>query len=177
MKIYTRFGDSGNTTLVGGNVVSKDEPQVGAYGTIDELNAFLGTVISFSEMKEITESLKRVQTDLFIIGAELASAKPKSKSISPARITEVEEEIDSLYSDLPPLNNFIIPGGSMTASLLHLARTVCRRAEREVVAVSKKDKINPHTIIYLNRVGDLLFVLARHVNYKKKIDEIIWKGH
>ncbi len=176
MKIYTRFGDSGNTTLVGGTVVSKDEPHVGAYGTVDELNAFLGAVISFSEMKEITESLKRVQADLFIIGAELASAKTNSR-ISPARITEIEEEIDALSSDLPPLNHFILPGGSKTASLLHLARTVCRRAEREVVAVSKKSKINPHIIIYLNRVGDLLFVLARFVNYKKKVDEVIWKGH
>lgn len=176
MKIYTRFGDSGNTTLLGGTVVSKDELAVGAYGSVDELNAFLGTVLSFSEMQELTDSLKRIQSDLFIIGAELAS-KGSSKTIPPARISEIEAEIDKLAAELPPLKNFILPGGSKTASLLHLARTVCRRAEREVVALSKTEKVNPATITYLNRVGDLLFMLARHVNYKKKVDETIWKGH
>jgi cob(I)alamin adenosyltransferase len=176
MKIYTKFGDAGNTTLLGGTVVSKDELAVGAYGSVDEFNAFLGTVLSFSEMEEITESLKRIQSDLFIIGAELAS-KGNHKTISPMRISELEAEIDKLAAELPPLNNFILPGGSKTASLIHLARTVCRRAEREVVALSKKEKVNPITITYLNRVGDLLFMLARHVNYKKKVNETLWKGH
>lgn len=176
MKIYTRFGDTGNTTLLGGTVVSKDELAVGAYGSVDELNAFLGTVISFSEMDDLTESLKRIQSDLFIVGAELASSGNR-KTISPMRITELESEIDKLAAQLPPLKNFILPGGSKTASLLHLARTVCRRAEREVVALSKKEKISPTTITYLNRVGDLLFMLARHVNYQKKVNETIWKGH
>lgn len=176
MKIYTKFGDTGNTTLLGGTVVSKDELAVGAYGSVDELNAFLGTVLAFSELEELTESLKRIQSDLFIIGAELASTESK-KSLSPMRISELEEEIDKLAAALPPLKNFILPGGSKTASLLHLARTVCRRTEREVVALSKKEKVNPIIISYLNRVGDLLFMLARHVNYKKKVSETIWKGH
>lgn len=176
MKIYTKFGDSGNTTLLGGTVVSKDELAVGAYGSVDELNAFLGTVLSFSEMREITDSLKRIQSDLFIIGAELASTENK-KTIPPMRVSELEAEIDKLAAELPPLKNFILPGGSKTASLLHLARTVCRRAEREVVALSKKENVNPLTITYLNRVGDLLFMLARYVNYQKKVDETIWKGH
>jgi cob(I)alamin adenosyltransferase len=176
MKIYTRFGDTGNTTLLGGTVVSKDELAVGASGSVDELNAFLGTVISFSEMGELTDSLKRIQSDLFIIGAELSSSGNR-KTISPMRIAELEGEIDKLASELPPLKNFILPGGSKTASLLHLARTVCRRAEREVVALSKKEKVSPITITYLNRVGDLLFMLARDVNYRKKVNETIWKGH
>jgi cob(I)alamin adenosyltransferase len=177
MSIYTRRGDKGQTKLLGSTTVSKDHPRVEAYGCVDELNAVLGTVLAFSEMKGVTESLKKIQNDLFLIGAELASKGIKTKKISPVRVSELEKEIDQIASELPPLKNFILPGGSKTASLLHLARTICRRAERKVVAASKKDKINPNTITYLNRVGDLLFMQARYVNYKKKVDEIVWRGH
>lgn len=176
MRIYTKFGDKGKTALLGGAVVPKDDPHVRAYGSVDELNAFIGTVLSFSDLAWLKESLTRIQGDLFIIGAELASKGAKAKGIPPTRMTEMEEEIDRLSAELPPLRNFIIPGGSKTASLLHLARTVCRRAEREVVALSKEGKVRPETITYLNRVGDLLFVQARYVNYKKKVPEVIWKG-
>jgi len=176
MSIYTKKGDKGTTSLLGSRVVSKDHPRVQAYGVVDELNAVLGLVISFSDMADPKISLQKVQKDLFIIGAELASQTTKTKNISPARIGELEAEIDALEKDLPPLNNFILPGGSKTASLLHLARTVCRRAERKVVEASQTEKINPNMVIYLNRVGDFLFVLARYVNYKKKVDEVIWKG-
>lgn len=176
MRIYTKFGDKGNTTLLGGAVVPKDDLHVKAYGSVDELNAFLGTVLAFSSEEPLTSSLSRIQNDLFIIGAELASKSARAKTISPIRITELEAEIDAIAEDLPPLKNFIIPGGSKTASLLHLARTVCRRAERNVVALSKKDKVNPDMVTYLNRVGDLLFMHARQTNYKKKVEEVIWKG-
>ncbi len=177
MRIYTKFGDKGQTTLLGGTVVTKDNLHVEAYGSVDELNAFIGTVLAFSNIKELSESLTKIQRDLFIIGAELASAEgTKRKGIPPARITELEEEIDKLAGKLPPLKNFILPGGSKTASLLHLARTVCRRAERRAVELSKKEKVNPDTITYLNRVGDLLFIQARYVNYKKKVNEVVWKG-
>lgn len=177
MRIYTKFGDKGNTTLLGGSVVSKDDQHVRAYGSVDELNAFLGAVISFSEMGETANSLRKIQADLFIIGAGLASKGKRARTIPPSRISELESEIDRISAELPPLKNFILPGGSRTASLLHLARTVCRRAEREVVALSRKEKVNPDSITYLNRVGDLLFMLARHVNYKKKVEETVWKGH
>jgi cob(I)alamin adenosyltransferase len=142
---------------------------------VDELNAVLGLVVAFSDMAEVTGTLARIQKDLFIIGAELAGGR---KQISPARIGELETEIDARWDDLPPLKHFIIPGGSKTASLLHLSRTICRRAERQVVRLSnlEKKKVNPDIITYLNRLGDLLFTLARHVNYRKKKEETVWKG-
>ena len=176
MPIYTRRGDKGKTTLIGSTTVPKDHLRVEAYGAVDELNAVLGTVLAFSEMKEVTECLEKIQNDLFVIGAELASKGTKTRSIAPSRISELEAEIDALEPDLPPLKNFILPGGSKTASLLHLARTICRRAERRVVSLSHKEKVNADTITYLNRVGDLLFMQARYVNYRKKVAEILWHG-
>lgn len=176
MPIYTKFGDRGTTTLLGGPAVPKDNPRVKAYGDVDELSTVLGIAMAFSEMKEVTDSLAKIQRDLFVIGSELASKTRKGKRITPARISEMENEIDKLEAKLPPLKNFILPGGSKTASLLHHARTVCRRAERSVVALSHKEKVSPETLTYLNRVGDLLFMQARFVNYKKKIAEAVWKG-
>ncbi len=177
MKIYTKFGDKGQTALIGGAVVPKDDLRVEAYGSVDELNAVLGVAISFADSSTLKSSLSCIQKDLFIIGAELASkGGAKARPLPPSRVGELEKEIDSLWADLPPLRNFIIPGGSRTASLLHLARTICRRAERAIVSLSRKEAVNPDTIVYMNRVGDLLFAHARHVNYEKKVDEIIWKG-
>ncbi|MBD3210525.1 cob(I)yrinic acid a,c-diamide adenosyltransferase [Candidatus Micrarchaeota archaeon] len=176
MPIYTKFGDKGATNLLGSGTVPKSHPRVEAYGEVDELNSVLGIAIAFSEKKDVTESLKRIQKDLFVIGAELASKDPKVRKIHPSRASELEKDIDELEAALPPLKNFIIPGGSKTASLLHHGRTVCRRAERRVVHAAEKEKINPSIIVYLNRVGDYLFMLARHVNYKKKVEETIWKG-
>lgn len=175
MPIYTKFGDKGKTSLIGGAVVSKSDPRVEAYGDVDELNAVLGVAIAFSD-NAVTGSLKKIQNDLFIIGAELAAKGKKVKILAPYRVSELEDEIDSMEKDLPPLHNFIMPGGSKTASLLHMARTVCRRAERSIVALSKKEKVNPTIITYINRVGDLLFIQARFVNYKKRFPETIWKG-
>lgn len=175
MPVYTKFGDQGKTALIGGAVVPKDHPRVEAYGSVDELNAVLGLAMAFMEDGELAASLARAQKDLFIVGAELAGGK---KQISPSRAGELEREIDLMWAELPPLRHFIIPGGSRTASLLHLARTVCRRAERQAVrlSTSEKKKINPDIIIYLNRLGDLLFTQARYVNYRKKKDEAVWKG-
>ena len=176
MPIYTKAGDKGTTALLGGTTVPKDNLRVKAYGDVDELSAVLGIAISFSEMKGVTDSLAKIQRDLFVVGTGLASKGGKAKRITLGRISEIEGEIDRLEAELPPLKRFILPGGSKTASLLHHARTVCRRAERSVVTLSHKEKVNPETLTYLNRVGDLLFVQARFVNYKKKVSETIWKG-
>lgn len=177
MPIYTKFGDQGKTALFGGAITTKDDPRVEAYGSIDELNAVLGVVIAFNDMKDINASLTKIQRDLFVIGAELASKGGKVAALNPTRISELEAEIDLLWAELPPLRNFILPGGGKTASMLHLARTVCRRAERTIVALSNKERVNPDIIVYVNRLGDLFFTQARFVNYKKRVDEVIWKGH
>jgi cob(I)alamin adenosyltransferase len=177
MRIYTKFGDKGSTQLLGGNVVPKNDPRVEAYGNVDELNSVLGIAIAFSEQEEIRSSLTKIQNDLFVIGAELASKGAKVKTIPPMRVSELEKEIDVLWAELPPLQNFILPGGSKSASLLHHARTVCRRAERSIIALSQSESVSPDIIIYINRLGDLLFTHARHINYKKKVVEVIWKGH
>jgi cob(I)alamin adenosyltransferase len=176
MRIYTKFGDKGNTSLLGGTAILKSDPRLEAYGSVDELNAVLGIVISFSENGVLTESITRMQSDLFIIGAELSSKGAKVRQISLKRVSDMEAEIDKIEADLPPIHHFIFPGGSKTASLLHLARTVCRRAERAIVALSQKEKVNPDIIVYMNRVGDLLFVLGRYENYKKKVPDVTWKG-
>lgn len=176
MKIYTKFGDRGSTSLIGGAMVPKNDLRVEAYGAVDELNAVLGMVIAFTDISELGESLKTIQGDLFIIGAELATKGKKAKAIPPQRVGELEKEIDGIWADLPPLAHFIIPGGSKSASLFHLARTVCRRAERAIITLSQKETVNPDTIVYMNRVGDLLFAQARFVNYKKKVTETVWKG-
>ncbi|MDD5339721.1 MAG: cob(I)yrinic acid a,c-diamide adenosyltransferase [Candidatus ainarchaeum sp.] len=175
MAIYTKFGDQGQTSLLGGSVVAKDDPRVEAYGAVDELNAALGIVVAFGDIGDVNASLLCIQKDLFVIGAELAGGK---KHLSPSRVSDLEREIDTLWPELPPLKHFIIPGGSKTASLIHLARTVCRRAERQVVLLSnvEKKKVNPNIITYLNRLGDLLFTQARYVNYKKRKEEAVWRG-
>ncbi|MFN7991513.1 MAG: cob(I)yrinic acid a,c-diamide adenosyltransferase [Candidatus Micrarchaeia archaeon] len=176
MKVYTKFGDKGNTALLGGVVVPKNDLRVEAYGSVDELNSVLGIAIAFSDIEEITVSLTKIQSDLFVIGAELASKGAKARHIPPARVSELEIEIDGLWEQLPPLQNFILPGGSRTASLLHHARTVCRRAERSIISLSQKEQVSPDIIVYINRVGDLLFTMARFANHRKKVHEIIWKG-
>ncbi len=178
MSIYTRYGDKGQTVTLGGKSVPKDDPRVEANGSVDELNALLGVCISFMEEGAAKKLLSNVQKELFVVGSELAaSGKTKpSMTISLRHISEMESEIDKMESELSPLHHFILPGGSKTASMLHFARTVCRRAERSVVTLSKKEKINPQIIIYLNRLGDMLFILARYTNRKKRVDEVIWKG-
>jgi cob(I)alamin adenosyltransferase len=178
MPIYTRFGDKGDTSLFGGAVVPKDDPQVDAYGSVDELNAMLGAVISFSKDKSLISSLTKIQKDLFVIGAELSSGEGKRviQAIDPARVSELEAEIDAMEADMPPLHNFLIPGGCQASALLQYTRTICRRAERSIAALAHKKKINPDIIKFMNRLSDLLFIQARYINYKGKVPETIWKG-
>jgi cob(I)alamin adenosyltransferase len=175
MRIYTKFGDKGNTKLFGGSEVPKNHPRIEACGSVDELNALIGVVLSLDPKSSLVPSLTTIQKDLFSIGAELSGAKPKS--LLSVRINELEKEIDSMESELPLLTHFIIPGGSKPASMLHLARTVCRRAERQIATLAQKETINLDILVYMNRVGDLLFVQARFVNHKKRVQEKIWKGH
>lgn len=173
MSIYTRAGDSGETSTLKSKRVSKDDPRVEACGAIDELNALLGICVSFCEYEKINGMLMKIQADLFSIGAELAGTKKPSK-ITAKRISDMEQIIDVIEKDLPTLKHFVVPGGNKNAALFHHARTVCRRAERVVVALTKKEKINKNILIYLNRLSDLLFMLARLVNKKKKTDEAQW---
>ena len=178
MKIYTKTGDKGDTRLFDGTHVRKSDPRVDAYGSVDELNSFIGAAASFLQDDELKEILEGIQRDLFSVGAQLAdprrhSKKQKSK-LDPARITALEETIDRFETELTPLRQFILPGGIPAAALLHLARTVCRRAERRVVALAENVTIDPQTLEYLNRLSDFLFVMARLVNQRQGKQETAW---
>lgn len=175
MAIYTRFGDKGDTIVLGGKNIRKDDPLIEAAGSVDELNAALGVVVAFTDDAGLKEILVEVQKNLFAIGAELASEKT-TKAITPAKTERLEKLIDEIEPKLERLTHFVIPGGSKTAATLHLARTICRRAERAVVAAMTRYKINPEIIKYLNRLSDLLFVLARQENRKKRFPETVWQG-
>jgi cob(I)alamin adenosyltransferase len=181
MKIYTRTGDKGETGLFGGQRVRKDYPRIEAYGTVDELNAALG--VARAELAAIDSQIEgllaRIQNDLFDLGAELAVADPAKarRAITAQQVGELEEAIDRHDARLPPLKEFILPGGCPAAALLHLARTVCRRAERRVVALSAiaGEQVSADAIAYLNRLGDLLFVLARAANQIAGAADVPWK--
>ena len=175
-KIYTKIGDKGSTQLGDGKMVNKNSLRVDAYGSVDEANATIGLSILRTNIK-IKKILKIVQNDLFDLGADLCIPDKKNTQklkITKDRIDYIEEKIDNFNKELSSLNSFILPGGSESSTYLHIARTVTRRAERKIVALSKKEKINPIAIIYLNRLSDLLFVLARYTNNKGKKD-ILWK--
>jgi cob(I)alamin adenosyltransferase len=176
MKIYTKTGDAGETGLFGGGRVPQDDPRVQAYGDVDELNATLGFAAALEPGGFEADFLQSVQRDLFTIGAELATpntAKLKEK-VGADRVGAIEEVIDRHESTLPPLKNFILPGGTPKAAALHVARTTCRRAERAIVALARDQQINPVIIHYLNRLSDLLFVLARAVNKQAGRADIVW---
>ena len=179
MKIYTKTGDTGETGLYGGTRVPKDTVRVEACGTVDELNACIGLVRSQIQDEELDEILHRIQNELFDIGADLATldTHPKAASlrIPPTLTTALEKEIDRFEDQLPPLKNFILPGGSTGGAAIHLARTVARRAERCVVSLAKGETVNPAVLIYLNRLSDLLFVLARTVNHRLDEPEPLWE--
>jgi cob(I)alamin adenosyltransferase len=176
VKIYTKKGDKGMTNLADGRRVGKDFLRICAAGDVDELNAALGLCRhSCDDDKYLCEILKRLQSDLFVLGADLAAAKiAKVKRIKAADVKYLEKQIDEISSKLKPLKNFILPGGCETAAFLHLARTVCRRAERTIVSLAKKEKVNPEIIKYLNRLGDLLFVMARYANMEDGVREDKW---
>jgi cob(I)alamin adenosyltransferase len=179
VKIYTRTGDQGQTGLLGGLRVPKDHRRVTAYGEVDETNAVLGLVLAHSRNARLGALLRQVQADLFALGAELADVRRTRKQQAKAAVTEamiarLEKEIDDRDRVLPPLRAFVLPGGTPAAALLHFARTVCRRAERAVVALARESKVHPLAIVYLNRLSDLLFVLARFENHRSRRREQTW---
>lgn len=176
MRIYTKTGDKGKTGLLGGKRISKSQPRIAAIGDIDELNAIIGVVMSFEVLQRGKTILKRVQENLFIIGANLASPKknPHVPAFPEKETGLLEKEIDDIDKKLPDLRNFILPGGTKTASLLHLARAVCRQAERSIVKIFEKEKNLPAYIPYLNRLSDFLFVLARSENKRLGKQETLW---
>ncbi len=177
MKIYTKKGDSGMTSLFGGMRLSKSDIRIEAYGTIDELNSFIGLLIAEIINDDINNKLLRIQKRLFDIGAILATNPDKPELIRPFNeneITFLEEEIDSMESELEPLKNFILPSGSKIISLTHIARTVCRRAERRIVAIPDEEKRYILIIKYINRLSDYLFVLSRKLAKDSGIQENIW---
>ena len=177
MKIYTKTGDKGETGLLGGGRVPKNDVRVEAYGAVDELNALLGIAENEVISEKTKEILTEIQNHLFVLGADLATPKENTKipRVTEEMIEFLEKQIDELDSIIPALRSFILPGGSKGASFLHFARTVCRRAERNVVSLEKKSGINNFVLAYLNRLSDLLFVLARFENFSAKVTEKEWK--
>ena len=182
MKIYTKTGDKGETGLFGGDRVSKDSTRIESYGSVDELNSFIGLAITEVKDEEVKNLLSKIQNELFIIGSNLAAPnlKKDKKNIIPKIsedfFKEAENAIDHFEEKLEPLKNFILPGGSKGAALLNVCRTVCRRAERRVVALKNMVQIDEKIIIFLNRLSDLLFVLARNENQISGNKDVIWKS-
>ncbi len=180
MKIYTKTGDKGSTVLYGGERVSKSNIRVGAYGTVDEANSCIGLIRSFNKDQDIDDSLANIQNTLFDLGADLAtpySAKSRENivEIDEDDVLRLEKSIDSLEIGIEPLRRFILPGGNSASSAAHMARTITRRAEREVVALAASEEINDYCIKYLNRLSDYLFVLARALNKRAAIKEDEWQ--
>lgn len=188
--VYTRTGDAGQTSLIGGTRVSKTDLRLEAYGTVDELNAQLGLLHTYLADPTADESvaatravdaalLLRVQSDLFSVGASLATDTSKlpprpTAIITPEMVSELEQAIDRIDSQLPPLRLFILPGGGRTAAVAHVCRTVCRRAERRILALAEQADVAPELLAYVNRLSDYLFVLSRKLNVDEKKEEIIW---
>ena len=178
-RIYTKTGDKGDTSLGDGSRVPKDHPRVAAYGSVDELNAILGLLLSVHPEPQETELLRSIQNDLFDVGADLCLPQAAGEApgqhlrIKPEQAERLERAIDRLNAHLAPLTSFVLPGGSPPAAWCHLARTVCRRAERDVITLAQTESINSNLVIYLNRLSDLLFVLARIYNQNGK-EDVLW---
>jgi cob(I)alamin adenosyltransferase len=176
LKIYTRTGDAGETSLFGGSRVAKNDARIEAYGTVDELNSFLGLARASWPSAPIDAELDGVQADLFDVGAHLASpGTSRFPGVEDARIEALERAIDAMTGELPPLTTFILPGGSLAAAHLHVARTICRRAERLVVALHDDTLATQSTIRYLNRLSDYLFTAARFANHRLGTPDVPWK--
>ncbi len=180
MKIYTKFGDSGETALYGGTRLRKDEQRIEAIGTVDELNTYIGYAQTLIDDTDISDLMAHIQNHLFAVGADLATLATHTKAaefrISADFTIEMETAIDKLSAELPPLKNFILPGGCPAGAVLHIARVVCRRSERSVVRLAREADVNPEIIRSLNRLSDLLFIFARTVNFRANALEPIWKS-
>jgi cob(I)alamin adenosyltransferase len=182
VKLYTRRGDAGETDLLGGGRVAKDHRRVEAYGAVDELSACLGACAAASAHADLRELVRRIQVSLFALGSTLASPDPGRREraalpeVADADVEELEKRIDALEAELPPLRRFILPGGCAAAASFHLARTVCRRAERRAVELHREEPLSPVALRYLNRLSDLLFVLARVENRRAGIPDLEWEG-
>lgn len=178
MKLYTRRGDDGSTDLFGGKRVGKDNLRVHAYGTVDELNNAIGLALSASDYELFKSILSGVQNCLFDLGAQLANVNEDGCAevrVGPEQVVLLEQQIDEICEPLAPLKQFILPGGTDLASRLHLARGVCRKAERAVVALQREEHVNEHLIVYLNRLSDLLFALARRANQLAGVEDVVWR--
>ena len=187
MPIYTRTGDTGLTSLFGGKRVLKCEELVDVYGSIDELNSWVGLIASQLAVPDVQQFLAIIQSDLFVIGSFFAGSRVDLDMVD-GRVKEMEARIDALEKELPKLRNFILPGGSQLGSLMHVARSICRRVERQTVALAQKsarnasasvaggENVDPVIIKYLNRLSDLFFMLARFINKQSETPEIIWRG-
>lgn len=175
MKIYTRGGDRGETSLLGPGRVRKDDPRIEAYGTVDELNSVIGAARSTWPGSPLDPQLAAIQADLFEVGAFLAAVGGGFETVSQPRIDALEHGIDTMEEDLEPLRSFILPGGAPAAAQLHLARTVCRRAERRIVGLERDDEQHRTSVAYLNRLSDFLFVAARWTNHKLGVEDVPWR--
>ncbi len=177
MKIYTKTGDSGETGLVGGKRLGKDSLRIRAYGEVDELNALLGVCRAHNSHENLGDMLHQIQKELFDLGADLATplnSKVPVPRVQKKQIGRLEQWIDEIDGQLPPLRNFVLPGGCILAAHLHTARTVCRRAERSVVALQKSEETGEHVLVYMNRLSDLLFMMARLANALDGVQEELW---
>jgi len=180
-RIYTKTGDHGETHLAGGQRVAKDSLRIACYGTVDELNAFVGMagVSAAESVPELAAILRRVQHELFNLGSILATmpadVHPKQARITAAEIEQLEREIDRMNADLAPLRSFVLPGGSRLNTELHACRTICRRAEREAVSLAREEEIPPEVVQYLNRLGDAFFVWSRWANHVMGVAEVLWE--
>lgn len=178
-RIYTRKGDNGETGLGGGQRVPKDAPRVAAYGTVDELNSHLGVVLAARPAGRLVAELERIQNELFHLGSDLCFLEADKTSITlpqieTRHIDALEQLMDDLNAVVGPLENFVLPGGTPAAAALHVARTVCRRAEREAIALARNEPIGTHVVAYLNRLSDALFVMARFDNHLQAKRETLW---
>jgi cob(I)alamin adenosyltransferase len=186
-RIYTRTGDGGQTALVGGQRVGKDDSRIDCYGTVDELNAVVGMAVQTASehasahpaLVELVEILRRVQHELFNLGSILATlpadVHPKQPRVTAVEVEQLESEIDRMNDVLPALRSFVLPGGSRLNAELHVCRTVCRRAERLAVALGRREEVDPEAVRYLNRLSDALFVFSRWVNHVTGVPEVLWE--
>jgi cob(I)alamin adenosyltransferase len=180
-KVYTRTGDDGTTGLGGGQRVGKDSARIDAYGTVDEVNSVLGVALASGLSDTIAEALRNIQNELFHLGSDLCileedKARRPVPRIEERHVVALEKLMDRLSEELPPLENFILPGGSPGAAQMHVARTVCRRAERLVVALARTESVGPWTVRYLNRLSDALFVMARSENRSRGVSDVLWNS-